>query len=159
MPGSTLATKSFSDGGNSIKSIQNCSYTDSCTLTSTNTITREPPSLQEPPKCHNDRTDVVLFPIFPRGQPQTTASGYLFCDAFPLRLPIAFANITFTGTGVPPNLSTIGKANSEFTVTFPTPAKPGEYTAQAHFTGMCIRFPEFCDYPPGDSNVVTFSVP
>ena len=59
--------------------------------------------------------------------------------------------ITFTGTGVPPNLAATVQTNDEafFAVSFKPPTTPGTYTVQDHFAGTS-------QYLPSDSPIMMF---
>ena len=66
--------------------------------------------------------------------------------------------ITFTGTGVPPNLVTTIPATESafFSVPFEPPTNPGTYTVQAHFAGTQIPAGTLS---PSDSGIQMFTVP
>lgn len=64
------------------------------------------------------------------------------------------ATITFTGTGVPPDLVAITDDLGNFkNVPFATPTTPGNYTIQAHFAGVQGAL------LPSNSRIFHFTVP
>jgi len=135
VPGSTLAHSSLSNSGNIIKSDQNCSDTDSCTLTSSNVINQQPASTTSSPSPSPSNpcfpTALTILSLFAA---QNTLSGYLQCAASP-DTGVPGAIITFTGTGVPPNVVATTDSNGHYFVRPTSPTTPGTYTAQAHFAG------------------------
>jgi hypothetical protein len=149
VPGSTLANSSFSNSGNIIKSEQNCANTDSRTLSSSNVINQGPTSTTPAPSptfgtildLGVELVDVLLFG-------ETTRP-------VDVNVPLT---ITFTGTGVPPNLvTTIPAGEPAFiSVPFEPPTNPGPYTVQAHFAGAQIPTGTLS---PSDSRIVMFAVP
>ena len=67
--------------------------------------------------------------------------------------------ITFTGTGVPPNLVATIPAGEDAVavVLFEPPTTPGTYTAQAHFAGLTLP-DDGGILLPSDSQVQSFTI-
>ena len=82
------------------------------------------------------------------GHPQSRLFGKLLREQ-QIESWVGDARITFTGTGVPQNLSTDTDQRGDFNVQFPTP--PGTYIVQAHFAGLPGS-------SPSDSQVQMFVV-
>jgi len=71
--------------------------------------------------------------------------------------------ITFTGTGVPPNLTATVKEgfSADVEVTIKPPTTPGTYTFQAHFAGATfpVEGGQTVQLLASDSSIVMFTVP
>jgi hypothetical protein len=61
------------------------------------------------------------------------------------------AIVSFTGTGVKPDLHVTANKGGVFAIQYPAPPSPGTYTIQAHFAGRA-------DYSPSDSPIRIFTV-
>jgi hypothetical protein len=154
VPGSTLAHSSFSNSGNIIKSEQNCADTDSCTLSSSNVINQGPTSTTPSPSP----TFGTILDLGVELAQKELMGVLLFEDTTrPVDVNVPLT-ITFTGTGVPPNLvTTIPAGEPAFiSVPFEPPTNPGTYTVQAHFAGAQIPAGTLS---PSDSQIVMFTVP
>jgi hypothetical protein len=120
---------------------------DSCTASSTDMISQEggvSPTQAPPSRCTPTMHPTVLTlaispnpdlrigePVLPTGTLSDICTGS----------GISGATITFTGTGVPGGVSVVTDAAGSyppFSVVFAAPGIPGNYTVQAHFSGLGI---------------------
>jgi hypothetical protein len=153
----------FSNSGNYHETQQSCG--NSCTLSSSNVITQGQGSASTTPS-----------PIPPAGTDLTLAVRNV-TNGLSLRAVLAFSannqivtaqtghglSITFTGTGVPPNLVATVQDSQEaiFFVTIKPPTTPGTYTFQAHFAGatFILNGGGTLQLLKSDSEIVRFTVP
>ena len=147
----------FSNSGNNQDTQQSCG--NSCTVSSSNVITQGAASTTTPSPNNMatvlnlivrnvTKTDVSVVAILSfqsNGDPVTATSQ-------------SGITITFTGTGVPPNLAPTVQTGNEavFFVTFKPPTTSGTYTVQAHFAGLEVDGETLL---PSDSQITMFTVP
>ncbi len=132
--GSTSASsKVFSNSGNNIITKQTCIADGSCNLSSSNVINREPSSTTPSPSPPEFGTILTLSVSVAKKE----LIAVLLSGSSVVSQPVPIT-ITFTGTGVPPNLvATIAPGEDALAVVpFEPPTTPGTYTAQAHFAGL-----------------------
>jgi len=153
MGSASASSKDLSNSGNIINTHQNCVAGTSCNLSSKNVISREPTSTTP---CPQESPTILLLRVNVQQKnldvELTDVSGH----AVSVNTEIT---ITFTGTGVPPNLSTtIDPGNEAFDVVpFMPPTQPGTYTAQAHFRGVTLPNGDGI-LLPSDSSVESFTI-
>jgi len=148
--GASASSKDLSNSGNIINTHQNCVAGTSCTLSSSNVINREPTSTTPAPpefgttlllSVRNTQKELAFSLIDSNGVVNVNAD----------------ITITFTGTGVPPNLAVTIPAFGDAVGSIPFPTTPGTYTAQAHFAGVTLPNGDGI-LLPSDSQVVSFTI-
>ena len=152
----------FSNSGNYQETQQSCG--NSCTLSSSNVITQgQGGASTTPSPIPPAGTDLALVVrnvtngLSLRAFLAFSASNQL------VTAPVGGLTITFTGTGVPPNLAAMVQEGNLaiYSVTIKPPTTPGTYTVQAHFAGATLQLQggQTVQILGSDSRIAMFTVP
>lgn len=152
----------FSNSG--INQIQQ-SCGNSCTVSSSNVITQGQGAASTTPSPFPPAGTDLLLAVknVTNGLSLTSFLSFSSNDQLVTASTGTGLSITFTGTGVPPNLAaTVHDGDlAIFKVTIKPPATPGTYTVQAHFAGatLLLQGGQSLQILGSDSPIEKFTVP
>ena len=152
-------SKVIGNSGNYQETQQSCG--NSCTVSSSNVITQEQGSrIALPP---GDTELALGVSNVTNGLLLISTLSFSANDQIVTAQTGAGLSITFTGTGVPPNLVATVQDSQQaiFRVTIKSPTTPDTYTFQAHFAGatLILNGGQTLQLHPSDSSIVMFTVP
>jgi hypothetical protein len=154
----------FSNSGNYQETQQSCG--NSCTLSSSNVITQGQGGASTTPSPIPPVGTVLTLTVRNVTNGLSLRASLAFSASNVRQLvtaPVGGLTITFTGTGVPPNLAAMVQEGNLaiFSVTIKPPTAPGTYTFQAHFAGatFILNGGGTLQLLKSDSEIVRFTVP